>query len=144
MNMLIRRWIMIGLYALMVFSSSWTLAEEGITAPPSQEQWIEAEQSTAEETKPAVPNFQSLFIKTMFLVGGLLIAATAGLYLLKKAQSRFFHIKGEADILLLERRALSPKTHVFLLSIKGKEMIVVESAHQVHTHCLPPHNEVKS
>ena len=143
MNRVLRRWITIGLYVLMI-PSSLILAEEKSTTPPSPEQWIETDRSASEETKVPVPNFKSLFIKTMFLVGGLLIAATAGLYLLKKAQNRFFHIKGEADILLLERRALSPKTHVFLLSVKGKELIVVESAHQVHVHSLPLHNEAQT
>lgn len=103
-------------------------SEESPSQTPSEQ---------VEEREHATPNFHALFFKTMLLVGGLLAATTAGLYLLKRTQARFFQAKGEADIQILERRSLSPKTQVFLLSIKGKELVVVESAHQIHMHSTP-------
>jgi len=112
-----------------------TLAEEATTQPLSQEQ-NEERLDTNEENRLPAPNFHALFFKTMFLVAGLLVATAAALYLLKKAQARFFNIKGEADILIIERRSLSPKTQIFLLSVKGKEIIVVESAHQISMHSV--------
>ena len=123
MNTLFRFWIL-SLFCVLFFSPSYVLLAEDV--PQTQEQ-----KDLMEENHVTTPNFHALFFKTMFLVGGILIAATAGLYLLKKAQNRFINGKGEADILLLERHSLSPKTQVFLLSVKGKEMIVVESAHQI-------------
>ena len=79
----------------------------------------------------------------MFLVGGLLLVTAGGLYLLKKTQARFSNIKGQEDIQILERRTLSPKTQLFLLSVKGKDTLIVESAHQITIHQIQFPNEPK-
>lgn len=84
-----------------------------------------------EDQKPLAPSFQALFAKTMILVFFLLALATGGLILLKKTQSRFFKPQNQGDIAILEKRSLSPKTQLFLLTVKGKDLILVESAHTV-------------
>ena len=126
------------LFVILLFGPSHRLCtEENAYQPPHQEQLNETSSESMEEAGAISPNFKALFFKSMFLVGGLLIAATCGLYLLKRAQARFFNMKGEAEILIVERHTLTPKTQVFLLSVKGKDMMVVESAHQISIQPVP-------
>ena len=118
------------LVSLVLFTTS------PLSADFSSQQEIPPASALTEETshpdlKTSPPSFQALFVKTMVLVFFLLALATAGLFLLKKVQFRGLKSQGQPEIALIEKRSLSPKTTLFLLSIKGKDWVVIESANQV-------------
>lgn len=93
------------------------------------------------ESKTHHVSFQALFVKTMCLVFFLLVAATAGLYLLKKAQGRFMQPQGGASITNVEKRSLSQKTHVYVVHVGDEKIFVVESVHHISVN--PLGNKVK-
>lgn len=108
-------------------------ASEPISETPQREQVLSTNELTPNDKKESdntpAPSFQALFAKTMVLVFFLLALATGGLILLKKTQNRFFKNQPETNIAILEKRALSQKTQLFLVSIKGEEFLLIESAH---------------
>lgn len=108
-------------------------ASEPTPETPQREQVLSTNELTPIDKKESentpAPSFQALFAKTMVLVFFLLALATGGLILLKKTQNRFFKNQPETNIAILEKRALSQKTQLFLVSIKGEEFLLIESAH---------------
>lgn len=80
---------------------------------------------------------RNLFFKTLVLLVGLCGLVIAGAYLLKRLTGgRLSSFSTDGSIVLLERKYLSPKSSLWLLEVKGRPLVVVDSLYGVAIHSL--------
>jgi flagellar biogenesis protein FliO len=89
-----------------------------------------------------VIDVRKLFFKTLLLLIGLCGLVIAGGYLLKRvAGGKLNSFNTNGGIQLVERKYLSPKTSLWLVEVKNKPFVVIDSQHGVAIHSL---NEMPS
>ncbi|CAM0117354.1 flagellar biosynthetic protein FliO [Rhabdochlamydiaceae symbiont of Dictyostelium giganteum] len=81
---------------------------------------------------PELPSYEWAFVKMLFtliLLIGSLIAVVA--FLKRVAPGRFNGTLDSSSLKLLEKKALSSKTMLYLLDIEGKQVLIAESQLEV-------------
>ena len=72
--------------------------------------------------------YESAFIKVIFFLIGLLVFVFAVFFIFKKfSSSRIKHSNHFRTIKLLEKRAISPKSMLYLIEIGGRKILLAES-----------------
>ena len=92
-----------------------------------------------EETPPhqQVIDVRTLFFKTLLMLIGLCTLVIAGGYFLKRiAGGKLKAFTTDGSIQLIERKYLSPKTALWLVEVKSKPLIVVDSQYGVAIHSI--------
>lgn len=85
---------------------------------------------------PEIPDapisYEGAFVRMMLTVAGLIILIFLTVWLLRKlSQGRFGSGLSQKSIKILERRALSPKSVLYLVDIDGKRVVISESQYEV-------------
>lgn len=95
--------------------------EEDIPLPPSLREYPKRE-------LPREDNFMQEFVKMLLTLASVIAVLLVISYLLKRfMNTRIQQINDSSDIKILERRTMSPKSSVYLLDIKGRQVAIVES-----------------
>jgi flagellar biogenesis protein FliO len=103
---------------------------------PTKEEFLQEEESEA-PVKQTPLESKTLLIKTVILLAGLVGMLYGGAYLIRRiGGSRFSPQKGSAEIQLIERQFISPKTSVWLIHVQDQPVIVVDSPNGVAVHSL--------
>lgn len=75
-----------------------------------------------------IPGYEGAFIKMFLTLLGLLVAIFFTVWILKRfAQGKMGSSGGSRSIKLLEKKALSPKTMLYLVELDGKQVMLAES-----------------
>jgi len=78
------------------------------------------------------PSYGHLFLKMMLTLVALIFLVFATIWILKKlSHARFGQLNQNRLIKILEKRALSPKSMLYLVEIEGKRVLVAESQLEV-------------
>lgn len=76
----------------------------------------------------ATTSYETAFIRMLFVLIGLLIITCLGVYLFKRyATTRLQQSNHTRNIKILEKRAISPKSMLYLIEIGGKKILLGES-----------------
>lgn len=95
--------------------------EEEIPLPPSLREHPKQE-------LPREDNFMREFVKMLMTLGAIITVLLLVSFLIKRfTNTRMQQINESSDIKIVERRAITAKTSVYLLEIKGKQIAIVES-----------------
>lgn len=95
-----------------------------IPPPPS----LEPQTSLSE---PAV-SYESAFIKMLVTLGGLILCVFLTIWILRRlSQGRFRGLGSNRSIQILEKRALSPKSILYLIQVGSKQVLISESQFEV-------------
>ena len=95
--------------------------EEDIPLPPSLRE-------SPKRELPREDNFMKEFIKMLLTLASVITILLLVSYLLKKfMNTRIQQINESSLIKILERRTMSPKSSVYILDIKGRQVAIVES-----------------
>lgn len=106
-----------GLVFILNFSTS-LFAEEG----------IDINQSAAPKLEMATTSYETAFIKMIVVLIGLIALALLAFYLFKKiSSSNMVQSNHYKNIKILEKRALSPKSILYLIEVGGKKLLIGES-----------------
>ena len=107
----------LSLVFILNFSSSF-FAEEG----------IDINQSSAPKLEMATTSYETAFIKMIVVLIGLIALALLAFYLFKKiSSSNMVQSNHYKNIKILEKRALSPKSILYLIEVGGKKLLIGES-----------------
>lgn len=82
------------------------------------------------EESPA-PSYQGALTKMLLTLGGLLALVFLTIWALKKLSQGKIGSYGKKQINVLERRALSPKTVLYIVEVEGKKVLIAESQLEV-------------
>lgn len=86
----------------------------------------------ADEATNAPPEFTQLFIKTIFLLIGLLGLVASGMWLLRRFGFAKYDAQGpQSKMNVLERKSLSPKCCVWMVAIDQQTFLVVDGTQGV-------------
>lgn len=108
---------LLGLVFILNFSGS-LFAEEG----------IDINQSAAPKLEMATTSYETAFIKMIVVLIGLIALALLAFYLFKKiSSSNMVQSNHYKNIKILEKRALSPKSILYLIEVGGKKLLIGES-----------------
>jgi flagellar protein FliO/FliZ len=76
----------------------------------------------------AATSYETAFLRMLFVLIGLLIVLCLGVFLFKKyASARLQQSNHTRNIKILEKRAISPKSMLYLIEVGGKTMLIGES-----------------
>ncbi len=97
-----------------------------------------ADMGITEDVVPAknIPdmNFGQELAKMLFVLAGIIALLILTVYLLKKfSNQRLVRLNRSTDIEILERRAISPKTTLFIIKAKGRKILFAESHLKIQT-----------
>lgn len=105
--------------------------EEQTSAKRRMEEEIPLPPSLREHPKQELPredNFMREFVKMLMTLGAIITVLLLASYMIKRfTNTRIQQINESSDIKILERRAITAKTSIYLLDIKGKQIAIVES-----------------
>jgi len=111
----------ISLISLEEQTSAKQRMEEEIPLPPSLRGYPKQE-------LPREDNFMKEFVKMLIALGAIITVLLVVSFLIKRfTNTRIQQINESSDIKILERRAITAKTSIYLLDIKGKQIAIVES-----------------
>lgn len=111
----------ISLISLEEQTSAKQRMEEEIPLPPSLRGYQKQE-------LPREDNFMKEFVKMLMTLGAIITVLLVVSFLIKRfTNTRIQQINESSDIKILERRAITAKTSIYLLDIKGKQIAIVES-----------------
>lgn len=91
-------------------------------------------QPQAPEVVPEVVmgGYESAFLKMFLTLIALIVAIFFTIWALKRlSQGRLHSLNGNRTIKIIERRALSPKTVLYLVEVAGKQAMIAESQLEV-------------
>lgn len=75
-------------------------------------------------------------------LGGIIVCLALAAFIFKRLMKKRLNMQNEANaIKIIERRALSPKSALFLVEIEGKKFVISESSAGVHLIGDLPFNE---
>ena len=115
------------LFALFVLSCGVTFADES-PLPPQEP--IQALQQL-EET-PAPVSYQGAFVKMMLTLVALIVLIGLSVWMLRKlGEGRIRQANLGRTIKVIEKRALSAKSVLYLIEVHGKKIVVAESQLEV-------------
>ena len=99
--------------------------EEDIPLPPSLRE-------SPKKELPREDNFMKEFIKMLLTLASVITILLLTSYLLKKfMNTRIQQINESSLIKILERRTMSPKSSIYILDIRGRQMAIVESHNEL-------------
>lgn len=108
-----------------------TSVEDNLTNTKKMEEDIPLPPSLREYSKKELPkedHFVGEFFKMLLTLGGIVALMLLASFLLKRFNNtRIQQINESSSIKILERRAITAKTAVYLLTIRGKDVAVFES-----------------
>jgi flagellar protein FliO/FliZ len=87
------------------------------------------EQSVIEQPTGVPVSYEGAFIKMLLTLGGLVVLIFLTVWLLRRlSQGRLLGGSGASrSIKILEKRALSPKSVLYLIEVGGKQVLIAES-----------------
>ena len=92
-------------------------------------------------TPPPTPSYEATFFKMILTLAGLLCLVLVTIWALKKfSHGRFGSFGSQKNIVILERKNLSPKTLLYLVEVDGKKILLSESQLEVRM-LLQPHDQ---
>jgi flagellar biogenesis protein FliO len=87
-----------------------------------------------EESLKATESYEYAFFKMLATLGILIIFLVLSFWALRKlAQGRLRQINQGSSIKILQRRALSNKSTLYLLEFEGKQILISESQFEIRT-----------
>lgn len=95
--------------------------------PPALEHTASPVPSSEELTD----SYQHAFGKMLLSLGALVVLLFATIFFLKRLNKGKFRFGGEKSIDILERKALSQKTVLYLIKVDGKKVLISESQLEV-------------
>ncbi len=89
------------------------------------------------ETPPEImPSYEGAFLKMFLALIGLLVAIFVTVWVLKRfAHGRWTQGRGSQGIKIIERKAISPKTMLYVIEIDGKQTLIAESQLEIKPIC---------
>lgn len=84
------------------------------------------------EIPPEVVSYEGAFLKMFLTLIALLVAIFFAAWALKRlAHGRFMQMNSSKNIKVIEKRALSPKTMLYVVEADGKRVLLAESQLEV-------------
>lgn len=117
-------------FLLLLLSLVSTYAEESAPVEPAP---TEMEQATTEPSTGVPVSYEGAFVKMLLTLGGLVILIFLTVWLLRRlSQGRLLGGGSSSrSIKILEKRALSPKSVLYLIEVGGKQILIAESQLEV-------------
>jgi flagellar biogenesis protein FliO len=82
-----------------------------------------------EEVTNSPPEFTQLFIKTIIMLVALLGLVVSGMWLLRRFGLAKYDIQNtKAQVSVLERRVLSPKSALWIISVDDEKFLIVDGS----------------
>lgn len=101
------------------------------TEPPVVEQ-TEPAKTEESAVHKATESYENAFIKTIVVLVGLVVLIILTVWMFKKVSNgRFKSFNYHKSIKVLEKRPLSPKSMLYLVDVRGKEVLIAESQFEV-------------
>lgn len=137
---LTKKAVMVRVLLLLLFFFSAPLPTYATTM---EQEFLQEENESSKTPERQSPlDSKALLIKTVVLLAGLVGMLYGGAYLVKRMGGGKYAGSGsEGEIQLIERKFLSPKTSVWLISIKKTRIVVIEGQNGVAVHPLEPSSE---
>lgn len=87
----------------------------------------------ADVTPPdALPSYEGVFLKMILTLAALVVGLIGAVWFFKRMSgNRFNNSSPGRSIQVLERKALSPKTTLYLIDVDGKQSLIAESQFEV-------------
>jgi len=86
----------------------------------------------APEAEHAVASYENAFVKMLVTLVGLIVLILLSVWMLRRiAQGRFSKSSSQKGINILEKRALSGKSMLYLVEVRGKKVLIAESQLEV-------------
>lgn len=85
---------------------------------------------------PVIPadGYKNQFIKTVIAITIVFILVVVTIFCLRRySGTRTFHMNSRKNIKVLERRSLSPNTHLYHIQVGSKQFVIAESKFDVRT-----------
>ncbi|MES2345567.1 MAG: flagellar biosynthetic protein FliO [Chlamydiota bacterium] len=112
---------------LVFLLSIFAIHAEEINLPPPA-----TDLTTAEVQQAAPISYEGAFVKMALTLGGLLVLIFLTIFVLRRlGRGRLGGNFSSRSIKVLERRALSPKSVLYLVEIGGKQVVIAESQLEV-------------
>jgi flagellar biogenesis protein FliO len=89
---------------------------------------------THPESSPAqmTASYEGAFIKMILTLGGLVLVVFLTIWVLRRlGQGRFRSLGANRAIQIIEKRALSPKSILYIVEVGSKQILIVESQFEV-------------
>jgi flagellar protein FliO/FliZ len=113
-------------------TESQPVAPEGKAQPemaPSPQKEVPSE---PQNPSAATVSYENAFVKMCVTLVGLIILIVLSVWMLRRiAQGRFTKFSGPRGIAIVEKRALSQKSMLYLIEVKGKQILIAESQLEV-------------
>ncbi len=139
--MSLKKWI--PLLCILLFSGA-CVADKKETPPPPTEQVAPAESATppAHEESAQAPtplpspteittSYEGAFIRMLVTLLGLLVLVFATFWILRRLGKGKFKLGSGRTINIIEKRALSPKSVLYIVEIGNKKVLISESQLEV-------------
>jgi len=115
-------------FFFLIISPSFSLEEGGKTVNDSSFTESEKEPIDLSELQSTQASYESAIYKIVFVLLTLILLSALAFYLFKKfASSRMQQANHFRNIKILEKRAISPKSMLYLVEVGGKKMLIGES-----------------
>lgn len=114
------------------------------TPPPSpMEQALPAEPTAQEQAAPPpaplpssiemTDSYEGAFVKMLVMLAGLIFLVVATFWILRRLGKGKFSMGSGRAINVIEKRALSPKTMLYVIEVGNKKIMIAESQFEVRT-----------
>jgi flagellar protein FliO/FliZ len=115
-------------------------------APPPSEQPLPSESNQGvppplPSSKEMTTSYEGAFVRMLVTLTGLVLLVFATFWILRRLGKGKFRVSSGNGINILERRALSPKSMLYILQIDNKKVLISES--QVEVRALTSFEELE-
>src|SRR5580700_9630268 len=121
-------------FILFLFFST-VFSSESNTPPPSLQPQVESTQAPAPlpSSQEMTDSYENAFMRMLVTLVGLAFLVFATFWILRRLSKGKFKMGAGHTIHILERRALSPKSVLYIVKIGNKKVLISESQLEVRT-----------
>lgn len=130
----LQEYFMLYLKSFLVFLCSLTfLSSSELPSPPTTTEHPAAAPYDPLDATPI--SYEGAFTKMLLVLAGLIVLIFLTVWILRQiSQGKFTGGASYRTIKILERKALSPKSSLYIVEIEGKRIMIAES--QVEVRCI--------
>ena len=111
--------------------------KEETSPTPQSKEMNQEEWRPPHDVHQVTESYEMAFIKTIGVLVGLLVLVILTVWMFRKmSRGRVYGTNVLKSIKILEKRSLSPKSILYLIEVRGKEILIVESQLDVRNIAL--------